>query len=312
MSAKDQYRKMRLRIKIILNPSSGRETAKQKIDDILTYLSGQSALERADIYYTAARFDATNFAMDTDPSQYDLILAAGGDGTINEVITGMMRGKVDLPLAIYTSGTMNDFAVTTDQPKEPSEFARMLMNHKIEKVDCGKTGDMYFLNVLAGGLLTDVPYKAPTDLKTIFGPAAYWMAAMKDIPAAGKTIKIHLNSKEYKGDSECVLFLVSNSSSVGGFRNLMTNADIKDGLLDVLVLKRIDDASTVISLIGKMVMQDHLASDNVIYFQTKKIDISSADGKSAVLDVDGEEGPSLPVTVECIKDAINLIVPGEE
>ena len=92
----------------------------------------------------------------------------------------------------------------------------------------------------------------------------------------------------------------------------MTNADIKDGLLDVLVLKRIDDASTVISLIGKMVMQDHLASDNVIYFQTKKIDISSADGKSAVLDVDGEEGPSLPVTVECIKDAINLIVPGEE
>ncbi|MCR5058374.1 MAG: diacylglycerol kinase family lipid kinase [Clostridiales bacterium] len=303
---------MRLRLKIILNPSSGRETARSKIDDILAYLSGQQALERADIFYTASRFDATNYAMDTNPDDYDLILAAGGDGTVNEVITGMMRKGIDLPLAICTSGTMNDFAATTSQPKEPAEFARMLMNRSMIKVDCGKTGDMYFLNVLAGGLLTDVPYKAPLDLKTVFGPAAYWMAAMKDLPMAGNTINIHLESKEFEGDTECVLFLVSNSSSVGGFRNLMANADIRDGLLDVLILKRITDASEAISLIGKMVMQDHLASDNVIYFQTDKIRISSADGKPAVLDVDGEEGPSLPVTIECIKDAINLIVPGEE
>ena len=92
----------------------------------------------------------------------------------------------------------------------------------------------------------------------------------------------------------------------------MTNADIRDGKLDVLILKRIEDATEAISLIGKMMISDHLASDNVIYFQTSAIDISSADGASAVLDVDGEEGPSLPVTIECVKDAIKLIVPGEE
>lgn len=303
---------MKLRIKIILNPSSGRETAGAKINDILSYLTGQSALERADIYYTSSRFDATRFAENTNKDDYDLILAAGGDGTVNEVITGMMRASLDLPLAILSSGTMNDFATTTSQPREPSEFARMLINRKVMKVDCGKAGDMYFLNVIAGGLLTDVPYKAPVDLKTLFGPAAYWMAAMRDLPSAGRTIKIHMDSKEFTGDAECVLFLVSNSSSVGGFRNLMTNADIRDGLLDVLVLKRIEDAAEALSLIGKIMIQDHLAADNVIYFQTSKIDISSQDGQSAILDVDGEEGPALPVTIECAKDAINLIVPGEE
>lgn len=303
---------MKLRIKIILNPSSGRETAGSKIDDILSYLSRQSALERADIFYTSSRFDATNFAANTNSDDYDMILAAGGDGTVNEVITGMMRNSIDLPLAIMSSGTMNDFAATTAQPREPSEFARMLMNRKVVNVDCGKAGDMYFLNVIAGGLLTDVPYKAPVDLKTVFGPAAYWMAAMRDLPSAGRTIKLHFNSTEFNDDAECVLFLVSNSSSVGGFRNLMTNADIRDGKLDVLILKRIEDATEAISLIGKMMISDHLASDNVIYFQTSAIDISSADGASAVLDVDGEEGPSLPVTIECVKDAIKLIVPGEE
>ena len=302
----------RLRIKVILNPSSGRETAGSKIDDILAYLSGRSALERADTFYTAARFDATRYAMETNADDYDLILAAGGDGTVNEVISGMMKGNIDLPLAIYSSGTMNDFAATTAQPREPSEFGRMLMNRCIKKVDCGKAGDMYFLNVIAGGLLTDVPYKAPIDLKTVFGPAAYWMAAMRDLPMAGRTIKISLDSEEFKGETDCVLFLVSNSSSVGGFRNLMTNADIRDGLLDVLILKRIEDASEAISLIGKMVMQDHLTSDSVIYFQTSRLDISSADGGCPVLDVDGEEGPALPVTIECVKDAIKLIVPGEE
>ena len=91
---------MGLRLKIIINPSSGRETSLSDLDNVLMYLSGNGNLSRSDICYTAGRYDAMNFAMNTDPSEYDAIVALGGDGTVNEVVTGMMKGGIDLPLAI--------------------------------------------------------------------------------------------------------------------------------------------------------------------------------------------------------------------
>ena len=140
---------MGLKLKIIINPSSGRETARLNIEDMLAYLVPLGMMERADIFYTSGKGDACAFAANTDASQYDYIIAVGGDGTVNEVVTGMLRGGIKLPLAIYTSGTVNDFATINKLPTGPSDFARMLMKPCMQKVDCGKAGDNYFLNVLA-------------------------------------------------------------------------------------------------------------------------------------------------------------------
>ena len=135
---------MGLRINIIMNPSSGRERARANVEDTIAYLSSQKAIERADISYTAGPLDATRYAMDIR-QEYDLVMAVGGDGTVNEVVTGMLKGNIDLPLAVYTSGTVNDIASFMKLPSEPSDFARMLMSHKTVKVDCGKVNDRYFL-----------------------------------------------------------------------------------------------------------------------------------------------------------------------
>ena len=75
---------MGLRLRIIINPSSGRETALQDLDSMLMHLSGSGNLSRSDICYTSGRFDATNFAMETKADEYDAIVAIGGDGTVNE------------------------------------------------------------------------------------------------------------------------------------------------------------------------------------------------------------------------------------
>ena len=85
---------MGLRLKVILNPSSGRETARTNIEDVLALLSMRSEVDRADIYYTHARFDAVKFAENTDPSEYDCVVVAGGDGTVNEAVTGIMRAGI--------------------------------------------------------------------------------------------------------------------------------------------------------------------------------------------------------------------------
>jgi len=302
---------MGLRLKIIINPSSGRETSLSDLDNILLHLGSSGTLERADVCYTAKRFDATNFAMNTDASAYDAMVAMGGDGTVNEVITGMMKGKIDLPLAIHTSGTVNDFATINKLPSAASDFARMLVKPAYVKTDCGKVNDSYFLNVVAGGLMSDVAYTVPSDLKTAIGPAAYWLSALKDLPTINKSIPITLtaNGQTYKEDA--IMFMISNTKSVGGFRNLMTRADITDGLLDVLVVKKMNPAE-IVPLLGKLVIGEHIYNDNVLYFQSDNIKLESDSTDPVVLDIDGEEGPAVPAEVSCIKEALTLIVPDKE
>lgn len=301
---------MALRLKIIMNPSSGRETARTNVEDMISYLSSLGELQRSDIYYTSKQFDATEFAKNTPKDEYDYIIAVGGDGTVNEVATGMIEGGVTIPLAIYSSGTVNDFSTINGLPSLPSDFARMLMKPSFRTVDCGKANDKYFLNVLAGGLMTEVAYKVPSDLKTAFGPAAYWLSAMKDLTQLNQTICLSFTTDEQTYEAETILFLISNSRSVGGFRKLMTKADLSDGLLDVLVVKKMDPLD-VVPLLGKLMVGEHINSDNVIYFQSDKIIINSVDKEHVRLDLDGEKGPLLPCKVECIPSVITLVVPGE-
>lgn len=300
---------MGLRLKIIINPSSGRETALQDLDSVLMHLSGSGNLTRSDICYTSGRYDAMNFAKETKADEYDAIVAMGGDGTVNEVVTGMMRGGVDVPLAIFTSGTVNDFATINGLPQAASDFARMLTNPSYITVDCGKANDDYFLNVVAAGLLTDVAYKANNDVKTFIGPAAYWLSALKDLPSINRSfpVKITANGQTYEED--IIMFMISNTKSVGGFRSLMSKADITDGVLDMLVIKKMDPIE-VVPLLGSLVIGEHINNDNVIYLQSDDITIESEE--NVVLDIDGEEGSSLPAHISCITQAIKLIVPSKE
>ena len=300
---------MGLRLRIIINPSSGRETSLKDLDNILLYLSETGNLTRSDICYTSGKNDAMNFARKTVTSKYDAIVALGGDGTVNEVVTGMMRGGINLPLAIYTSGTVNDFATINNLPQAPSDFARMLAKPTYINVDCGKANDDYFLNVVAGGLMTDVAYKTRSDIKTAIGPAAYWLSAMKDLPDINRSIPVKITANGVTYEEDIIMFMISNTSSVGGFRKIMSKADITDGVLDMLVVKKMDPLE-VVPLLGSLMIGDHINNDNVIYTQSDDITIESSE--PLVLDIDGEKGSTLPARISCIKNAIKLIVPGKE
>lgn len=302
---------MQLRLKIIMNPSSGRELASSNVEDMLAFLVSGRNLERADICYTAKAHDATAFAASINPEDYDCVIAVGGDGTVNEVITGLMQADIHIPLAIYISGTVNDFATSVGLPSTPSDFARMLLHMKTIPVDCGKAGQNYFLNVLAGGLLTDVAYSVPSDLKTNLGPVAYWIGALKDLPDITQSIPLRLTAGSDIYETDATMFFVSNSQSVAGFRKLMTEAELNDGLLDVLVLRKMA-YSEVFPLLVKLMVGEHIFNDNVIYFQTDSLTVEALSDKEVVTDLDGEKGPKLPVSVQCIHNAITLIVPSEE
>ncbi|MBR4120854.1 MAG: YegS/Rv2252/BmrU family lipid kinase, partial [Spirochaetales bacterium] len=228
------------------------------------------------------------------------------------VVTGLMRAEIDIPLAIYNSGTVNDFATINRLPSAPADFARMLENPEFIRVDCGKAGESYFMNVLAAGSFADVIYNVQPDLKTAFGPVAYWISAMKDIPSLNNSQHIIVHNGDETIETDAVMFFVSNTSSVGGFRNLMSQADVTDGLLDVMILKKIEK-NEIMPLFGRILVGDHINSDKVIYFQAPDFSIEAPDAENKItLDLDGERGPSLPIRISCVPRAINLVTPRKD
>ena len=301
-----------LKIRIIMNPSSGRQTMRQTVDDIVGFLVEAKAVYRVDYCYTRAKDDAQNYAAEIHAGEYDLIMAVGGDGTINEVVNGLMMSRTGTPLAILPAGTVNDFASYLDIPADPFSYARMIMNFKTFKVDVGKAGSRYFLNVAAGGLLTDIAYKVPSETKTSLGPLAYWLEGAKDIPTnLFKGLPLTIESKYDRFDSEALLFLIANTTSVGGLKKIIPYADLTDGLLDVLIVSKLEFRG-LLPLLGKLMIGDHLSNENITYFQTDRLTIHSSGTTDIRLDLDGEEGDLIPVVVECIPGALTVIVPSDD
>ena len=298
--------------KFIINPSSGRQNFLKNIEGMIGKLIMDQIVNHVDVFYTEKQDDAKNEAMSMKKGEYDFVVAIGGDGTLNEVVNGVALGKNETPIAVISAGTVNDFANYLSLPQGIDEFCDLIRDFNIKEEDLGRIDGTYFMNVLAGGLLSDVGYKVPKELKAIFGKMAYYVECAKDIPKnLFHSIPISVKTEEFSKECECLLFIVANSQSVGGFRNAAPLASVSDGLLDVLILKKVEVAQ-LSNLLLKIVQGDHINHPNVEYFQTKKIDIDILDDSKVVVDYDGECFGELPVTIEVVPKAVKIIVPKSE
>ena len=298
--------------KFIINPSSGRQNFLKNIEGMIGKLIMDQIVNHVDVFYTEKQDDAKNEAISMKKGEYDFVVAIGGDGTLNEVVNGVALGKNETPIAVISAGTVNDFANYLSLPQGIDEFCDLIRDFNIKEVDLGRIDGTYFMNVLAGGLLSDVGYKVPKELKAIFGKMAYYVECAKDIPKnLFHSIPISVKTEEFSKECECLLFIVANSQSVGGFRNAAPLASVSDGLLDVLILKKVEVAQ-LSNLLLKIVQGDHINHPNVEYFQTKKIHIDILDDSKVVVDYDGECFGELPVTIEVVPKAVKIIVPKSE
>lgn len=298
--------------KFIINPSSGRQNFLKNIEGIIGKLIMDQVVNHVDVFYTEKQDDAKNEAMSMKKGEYDFVVAIGGDGTLNEVVNGVVLGKNEIPIAVISAGTVNDFANYLSLPQEIDEFCDLIKDFNVKEVDLGRIDGTYFMNVLAGGLLADVGYKVPKELKAIFGKLAYYVEGAMDIPRnLFHSIPISVDTEEFSEECECLLFIVANSQSVGGFRNAAPLASVSDGLLDVLILKKVE-VGQLSNLLLKIVQGDHINHPNVEYFQTKKIDINILDDSKVVVDYDGECFGELPVSIEVVPKAVKILVPKSE
>lgn len=233
------------------------------------------------------------------------ILIAGGDGTVNMVVNSMMRCNFCYPIATLPAGTANDFAHVMGYPESILKTCDMILNGHVQEVDLGMVNDQYFVNVLSAGLLTDVSQRTPTKLKNNFGKMAYYMSSLQELPRF-KKIAIRMESENVTFDDKVLMFLVFNGRTAGNF-NLAYYSDFSDGLFDVLVIKGNNLVETIETAFHFASGVESSYPKGVLYFKASSIKISCDD--DILLDIDGEQGPALPIDVRCVKGGLRVVVP---
>ncbi|MED4206208.1 diacylglycerol kinase [Neobacillus mesonae] len=291
------------RARLIYNPTSGREMIKRHLPEILEKL--EKAGYEASCHATIGAGDATQAARIAVERQYDVVIAAGGDGTINEVVNGLAEQEYRPKLGIIPSGTTNDFARALHIPRDVSSAVDIITNGELIPVDIGRINDKYFINIAGGGRLTELTYEVPSKLKTMLGQLAYYLKGMEMLPSIKAShLRIEYDGKLFEG--EAMMFLVGLTNSIGGFEKLSPDSSINDGLFSLLILKKVNLAEFVrVSTLA--IRGEHVNDPNVIYTKANHIKVQSAE--KVQLNLDGEFGGLLPAEFANLYRHLEVFVP---
>lgn len=294
------------RARIIYNPTSGREIFKRHLADVLQRL--EIAGYETSCHATTGAGDATEAAKIAVKRRYDLVVAAGGDGTINEVINGLAEQEYRPKLGIIPTGTTNDFARALHIPRDIEAAADIIVKGQTIPVDVGRINDKYFINIAGGGRLTELTYEVPSKLKTVLGQLAYYLKGIEMLPSIRSSdFRIEYDGKLFEG--EAMLFLVGLTNSVGGFERLAPHSSINDGLFSLLILKKTNLAD-FIRIATLAVRGEHIYDPNVIYTQANRIKVTSKE--KVQVNLDGEFGGLLPAEFENLYRHIEVFAPIDE
>lgn len=289
--------------RLIYNPTSGREQVKRQLPYILNRL--ERCGYEASAHATISGDDAIDAARQAVDRNFDLVVAAGGDGTINEVVNGLAEQPRRPKLALIPAGTTNDFARAMGIPRTIEGACDIIEDGAEMPIDIGKVNDSYFINIAGGGKLTELTYEVPSKLKTMLGQLAYYLKGMEMLPSLKPApVRIEYDGKLFEG--EIMLFLISNTNSVGGFEKLAPDATIDDGMFDLIILKKANLAEFV--RVATLALRgEHLANDNLIYTKASRVKVYTEEEMH--LNLDGEEGGLLPAEFENLYRHIKMIVP---
>lgn len=288
---------------IIINPSSGKEEAGEYVRYAERVLADQGYL--VTIKETAKELDATRYCITACEECYDLVVSIGGDGTLHETINGLMNQKQHPKLGVVPLGTVNDFARALQIPLNPEIAIQTLASSNVKTVDIGCLNDRLFGNVVAVGSIAGSLSSVSIEEKTKLGSLAYLKEGLKQLTSTSPhPLVIHYDEKTWQGDSP--LFLAVLTNSVGGFENLIPDAAVDDGLLHCFIIQDLSILNTITASISLLLgsLKDH---KDVVYFTAQNVTVSSP--VAVRTNVDGEEGPILPISLSVLPRHVQVIVP---
>ena len=299
----------RKKVLLIVNPRSGKGQIRNALLDIADiFIKGGMDVS---LYVTQKRQDAVR-VVEERAAQYDLIACSGGDGTLDEVVTGMMKCEDKRPIGYIPAGSTNDFANNLQIPKRMTEAAQCIVEDRAYPCDVGSFNGDYFVYIAAFGIFTDVSYQTNQDIKNILGHLAYVLEGAKRIFNV-KSYQVELEIGEEHIEDEFIYGMITNSESVGGFRSITgRNIQLDDGLFEVTMIRTPHNAIELQEIITSL-LRGEMDSKYIISYKTDHIVLRAQEEIPWTLD--GEYGGEhKEVDIFCHQKAVSILanhLPGE-
>lgn len=282
---------------VIINPTSGGEQAlnyKEKIEN-----KAKEYFEVVETRITEKALDATHFAEEAAKEKYEAVIVFGGDGTVNEVVSGIAEKEYIPKLGIIPGGTGNLITKLVQIDQDIDRAIEGLDFNLTNKIDIGKANDHYFGYIFSVGSLPEAIHNVEIEDKTKFGMFAYAINTVKSvIKDEVFNIKVETENGNYEGEASQVLVLLSNY-----FSDKKIFDENKVGYANILILK---DASifSKLSLIPDLLKGDVVENDSIEYIKAKTIKISS--DIEIESDIDGDQSDDLPVEIKVLGNHIEI------
>lgn len=286
------------RAAFLYNDRSGRGRIAGRLDAILAvFRDAGYAIEPVPIDFGANPFDGRD--------GLDLMVVAGGDGTVNFAVNAMKRRGLDIPIGVIPAGTANDFAGALSMSRDVAEAARQIARGHVERVDVGRVNDLWFVNVFSFGLFTTTSQRTPDGLKHRIGKLAYMIEGFREVRAM-HAVPLEVVADGERFDIRSLMVLIFNGETAGGF-HLARRSSIRDGLFECLMLEKRNALSSALA------MGRYLLGGNprvVRHLRVRELDIVSAVDEPT--DVDGQPGAGFPLHVECVAGGLAVVCAGQE
>ena len=288
------------KVKFIYNPNSGNKNIIHKLDDIIAkyQLNGYTIVP-----HRISKDTTIEDGLKDINDNYNHILIAGGDGTIDRLVNYMKKNDIDIPIGILPTGTTNDFANVLNIPLDIDLCIENIINSEPKYIDLGVINDDYFVNIASTGMFTDVSQRVDSNLKHSIGRISYIIKGVEDALHLRK-FNVTIRSKELEYDGDMYLILVLNGRTAGNI-SFAHNAMLDDGYLDVIIFKAMPIPKSIpvlLDIIKGLPLDKH---DEIIYFKTDELYVDCSD--DIVTDIDGERGPDFPLNIKCMKNGIQIL-----
>ncbi len=284
----------------VFNLRSGKGMIKSKIADVLDTLV--KAGYEVTAHPTQDGGDAERL-VEEKAGEYDLVVCSGGDGTLDETVTGMIRGGHRVPMGYIPTGSTNDFGATLKIPKNIPKAAEIAADGDDFACDIGRINDDSFVYIAAFGLFTDISYGTSQQMKNAFGHAAYLFELAKQFgrPIPGYAMRVEVNGEVL--EDRFSYGMITNSSSVGGIKDLTgKNVDLADGLLEVTLVREPQNPLELNEILTRLA---NLIPESKLVHAVKAERLTLRAEDPIAWTIDGEYGGTYKeVEISCQKQAV--------
>lgn len=287
----------------IYNPKAGKAQIKSKLADILDIFA--EAEYEITVVPTRKRDDA-RLATAGRSKKYDLVVCSGGDGTLDEVVTGMMQSGFRTPIGYIPAGSTNDFGGSLGLPKNMVRAAQTIVSGRNFPCDVGSFNTDTFVYIAAFGIFTDVSYETEQEVKNVLGHMAYLLEGMKRLSAI-RSFPMKVSYDDQVIEDDFIFGMITNSTSVGGFKNITgKNVKLDDGVFEVTLIRRPKNPIELNNIMISLVNRD-IDMGAMYCFRTDRVVLESREPVAWTLD--GENGGNHErVEIRNLHQAIEIMV----